>query len=185
MSHIKRNSPDQPTYAHRQANAHARAKSVDHAKERLIVVANRLPVNLKKSPEGVWSCSMSSGTHRLLLIEILRIFSLLFRGAGGSTFCTTTRIYMDRYFTLLCDLKLANRHLGWPGSDIAAEDQETVSKLLWDDYSCIPVFLDHKLAEVRTFASLAFFFWCALFLLLFVKSSFLDFTDSLLATGLL
>lgn len=84
------------------------------APSRLLVVANRLPIVMKKN-KGVWEFSMSSGG----------------------------------LVAALSALKTSYIWIGWPGTEVPAEDQEIVRQKLWDEYKCVPVFLEHKLAEVR------------------------------------
>ena len=86
------------------------------APSRLLVVANRLPIVMKKNSKGVWEFSMSSGG----------------------------------LVAALSALKTSYIWIGWPGTEVPAEDQETVRQKLWDEYKCVPVFLEHKLAEVRS-----------------------------------
>lgn len=85
------------------------------APSRLLVVANRLPIVMKKNAAtGVWDFSMSSGG----------------------------------LVAALSALKTSYIWIGWPGTDVPAEDRDTVKQKLWDEYKCVPVFLEHKLAEV-------------------------------------
>jgi trehalose-6-phosphate synthase len=61
----------------------------------------------------------------------------------------TTREHAGGLVAALSALKQGYVWIGWPGSDIAPEDQPLVRKQLWEQHHCVPVFLAAKLADVR------------------------------------
>eukprot|EP00742_Colponemidia_sp_Colp-10_P008523 GILJ01009236.1.p1 GENE.GILJ01009236.1~~GILJ01009236.1.p1 ORF type:complete len:841 (-),score=141.00 GILJ01009236.1:472-2994(-) len=77
--------------------------------KRLLVIANRLPVTIKKE-DGDWKFNISSGG----LVSALR-------GVKG--------------FKMVW--------IGWPGGEIAAEDQEPIKRKLAEE-NCVPVYLDNE-----------------------------------------
>jgi alpha,alpha-trehalose-phosphate synthase [UDP-forming] len=81
----------------------------------LIVISNRLPVNLKRSEQGEWKFDVSSGG----------------------------------LVAALCGLKMSNfTWVGWPGCDVKQKERDYVTKELAKlSISCVPVWLDDKLAD--------------------------------------
>lgn len=84
---------------------------------KVLVVSNRLPVTIKKLPQGDYEYTMSSGG----LVTALQ-------GLKKST---------------------EFQWLGWPGKEIAEDDQEKVNKDLMDKFKCTAIFINDTIADLH------------------------------------
>jgi len=97
-----------------QEDTEVKDNTSKQTQKNIIIVANRLPVTLTRTPAGKWRFEKSSGglASALRGIKNLRLMQI-----------------------------------GWPGYEVALEDQEFVSKELMK-LNCIPVFLPQRLATM-------------------------------------
>lgn len=98
--------------------------------QRLLIVSNRLPVNVSRDEEGEWNFELSSGGLVSALAGVQKSTEFIWIGWPGNILVKFTLIFII-------------------GIDIDESERKSLSEILLNLYSALPVFIDNNTSNLH------------------------------------